>query len=142
MILLYRSLVYILDTLNVDPLVNENMTYEKTEFLSTFEQRFMSGQSEYEMLRDEKQWSQFVPHENSGPCYTYDPPFESDPGYEISIYMRMNSTDWEPNLQIFLHQKNKFFYSTKPNYNIIYLDPETLRKTEDSHPRAIGKAIF
>ena len=81
----------VVDTLNDDPKIIEHMTYDKRAFLSLLEQRFAFGQHEVDMLKDDKNWKQSVPHENSGPCYTYDPPFESDPGYDISMYIRMNS---------------------------------------------------
>ena len=39
-----------------------------------------------DVLHEDRYWKRFVPHEKSGPCETYDPPSESDPGYEISMY--------------------------------------------------------
>ena len=114
------------------------MTYDKREFLSLLQQRFAFGQPEVDMLKDDKNWKESVPHETSGPCYTYDPPFESDPGYDISMYISMNSNQFDDNLQIFLHEKNKFFYSTKHGYNVLYLDRNVLRNSKLPHPRAVG----
>lgn len=94
------------------------------------------------MLKEERNWKQFVPHENSGPCYTYDPPLESDPGYDISLYMKMNSNEFDENLQIFLHKKNQFFYATRHNYNMLYLDHNILKNTGMSHPRAVCKIFI
>ena len=113
-------------------------TYNRTDFLSLFEQRFVSGQDKKDVLHDDRYWKRSVPHENSGPCETYDPPFESDPGYAISMFIRLKSDDWDPNLEIILHEKNSFFYSRSPTYMMIYLDAEQLRATNLSHPRAVG----
>ena len=134
-------IIYVLDTLNDDPKIIERMTYDKEEFLSLLEQRFELGQPNVDMLKDDKNWKQFVPHEYSGPCYTYQPPFESDPGYDISMYMKMNSNDFDEKLQIFLHEQNKFFYSTTSGADTIYLDHNTLKETKMSHPRAIRKTF-
>ena len=118
------------------------MSNGKTAFLSTLTQRFESGKSEKDMLHVDEVWREFVPHESSGPCYTYDPPFESDPGNTISLHMGMSSSDWDPNLQIFLHEKNKFFYSVTYPYNALYLDANTLKKTGMYHPRAKRKCKY
>ena len=115
-----------------------NTTYNRTSFLSLFEQSFVTDQPAIDVLHEDRYWKRFIPHERSGPCETYDPPSESDPGYEISMYMRMNSSDWDPNLEIFLHEKNKFFYSKVDTYMMIYLDSEKLRAANFSHTRAIG----
>ena len=125
--------------LNDDPKIIDDMTYDKREFLSLLEQRFTSGEPEVDMLNNEKFWTQFVPHETIGPCYTYNPPFESDPGYDISMYISLNSNHFDDNLQIFLHEKNKFFYSTKNGFNLVYLDHNILRNSQMVHPRVVGK---
>ena len=141
---------FILDTLNDDPKIIEQMTYDKKEFLSLLEQRFTSGEAEVDVLKNEKYWNQFVPHESSGPCYTYDPPFESDPGLDISMFIAMKLTNFDKNLQIFLHEKNKFFYSTNHGSNMLYLDHRILNNSKQleqlgskmSHPRAVGMRLF
>ena len=115
-----------------------NATYNRTSYLSVFQQRFVAGQSAKDVLHEDKYWKRFIPHENSGPCETYDPPFQSEPGYATSMYIRLNSSDWDPYLEIFLHEKNKFFYSIHPTYQLIYLDSQKLRATNLSHPRVIG----
>ena len=135
-IVTYVYTQYVIDTLNDDPQNIENMTYDKTAFLSLLEQRFAFGQHEVDMLKDDKNWKQFVPHENSGPCYTYNPPFDSDPGTGMSMYMTFNMNNWDPSLQIFLHEPNGFFYSTKPVRNTMLLN---LAGTK--HPRATGKSL-
>ena len=116
-----------------------NASYNRSNFLSVFQQRFVADQSEKDVLHDDRYWKkQFIPHESSGPCETYDPPFESDPGYDTSMYIRLNSTDWDPDLEIILHEENKFFYSRSPTYMAIYLDSQKLRAANLSHPRVIG----
>ena len=126
---------------NLDNLTSiiRDMTYNRTAFLSTFQQRFVIDQPERDVLHEDGHWKRFIPHENSGPCETYDPPVESDPGYEISMHMRMNSSDWDPDLEIFIHAKNNFFYTKKPS-DSIYLDSEKLQNNNNKlpHPRAIG----
>ena len=118
------------------------MTFKRTSFLTLLEQRYTIGQNEMDMLKEDGNWKQFVPHENSGPCYTYDPPHESDSGYDISMYMKLASTKFGSNMQIFLHKKNQFFYATKNNYNMLYLDHKTLQNTLNNHPRAIRKIFY
>ena len=118
--------------------IMHDATYKRTDFLSLFEQRFVSGQDKKDVLHDDRYWKRFVPNENSGPCETYDPPFESDPGYAISMFIRFKSGDWDPNLEIILHEKDNFFYSTSPTYMMVYLDSKRLRATNLSHPRAVG----
>ena len=115
------------------------MTYPRTDILAVFEQRFVSGESEHDMLHVDGQWKVSVPHEESGPCYTYDPPNESDPGLMVSIFMRLKTKDWNSDLRIFLHEKNRFFYSIKSAPKTMYLDPKSWKQANTGHPRAIGK---
>ena len=63
-----------------------NTTYNRTSFLFLLEQSFVTDQPAKDVLHEDRYWKRFVPHEKSGPCETYDPPSESDPGYEISMY--------------------------------------------------------
>ena len=118
----------------------DTMKHNRVEYVSIFEQRFTTDESERDVLHEDRYWTYFIPKEDSGFCETYDPPFDSDPGYEISMYMRMNSSDWDSNLEMFIHEKDKFFYSKTPTYNTIYLDSEKLRENINQlpHPRAIG----
>ena len=124
------------------------MSYKRTDYLFVFEQRFVKDKSEHEMLHDDRYWTQSIPHEKSGPCETYNPPFESDPGHEISIFMVLNSTDIDPDLDIFLHRRNKFFYSKKSTYNTKYLDQQEFKQLKSNtildlqHPRVIGNLIY
>ena len=112
--------------------------YNRTNFLSVFQQRFVTGQSDENVLHEDRYWKRFIPHEYSGPCETYDPPLESDPGYATSMHITMNSSSWDPNLEIFLHERNKFFYAKSPTYMMIYLDSKKLRATNLTHVRATG----
>ena len=116
------------------------MTLERTSFLSTFEQRFERGSPAIDMLHKDEYWSSSVPNENSGTCYTYDPPYDSDPGTAISMYMKFNMSTWDPSLQIFLHEPNGFYYSTEPVINTILLNMGD--KRDIGHPRVTGKYFF
>ena len=117
------------------------MSYKRTDFLSTFEQMFASDQPARDMLHEEKQWKLFFPHEKSGPCYTYDPPLESDVGVGVGMYMTMKLDHWDPNLEIFLHEENEFYYTKNPKWDV-YLDSTKLRKAKMRHPRASGKTFI
>ena len=50
------------------------------------------------MLQDEKQnhWTEFVPNEKSGPCYTYNPIKKSNPGSRYEIKMAFGSVNGLP----------------------------------------------
>ena len=113
-------------------------SFDKSSFLSLLQQRFTSGQPENEMINQHQFWTFSVPHETSGPCLTYDPPFDSDPGYMNGIFVRMNSTEFDPKLQIFLHKKSKFFYTDQATYNTIKIEKEKLESVWTGHPRISG----
>ena len=63
-----------------------------------------------------------IPHEYSGPCFTYNPQQESVPGYWYSMgivpYISQEGVDYSErrrnlfnnDLRIFLHEPNKFFF--------------------------------
>ena len=114
------------------------MIYDRREFLRSLQQRFSSGEPEYEMINESKYWSVSIPHETSGPCHTYDPPQDSDPGYVSGIHMTMNSEVWVPNLEIFLHTKGKFFYQDDWTTDTSRLNPEMLKRITDVPPRVSG----
>ena len=61
----------------------------RTHYLTTFKQRFENDKPEKEILLEDKYWTKSIPHEQSGPCETYDPPFDSDPGYDISMFFTL-----------------------------------------------------
>ena len=92
------------------------------------------------MLQKDEYWNTFVATEESGPCYTYNPPKDSDPGKAISMYMVFNRTDWDPDLEIFLHDEQSFFYSAKPIVNTKLITADILRKTGTKNPRATGRS--
>ena len=90
-----------------------------------------------DMLSKDEHWSLSTPNEYSGPCYTYTPPFVSDPGETVNLYIIFNMSTWDPLLQIFLHDSNAFFYSTKDEVNTKLLDVKILNNF--AYPRAVGK---
>ena len=55
--------------------------HSRNEFLMTFSHpEFGDPRSAQFMLNDDSYWQESIPHpEDSGKCYTYDPPFESPP---------------------------------------------------------------
>ena len=128
-----------LDFLEDDLDVIRNMTYNRNEFLTSVEHRFVSDQIDTDMLNDSQNWKQFVPHERSGPCDTYTPQSESEPGFDISLYVKMNSNEFHNDLRIYLHEKDKFFYSTRSQYGSLFIDKESFRMAGSANPRAIGK---
>ena len=90
------------------------------------------------MLNQTNLWSFAIPHEDSGPCYTYNPPYESDPGYQNSIFLVVNFEDWVEDLDIFLHEKGKFFFQDGWTTDTIRLDQSKLRSVDTGHPRVKG----
>ena len=90
----------------------QNGSFSRFDYILRFEQRFARDQSEEDILHNNDYWTQSYPHENSGPCETYDPPFISEPGNEIGIFFILK--DLDSKLDIFLHEKGKFFYSKYP----------------------------
>ena len=116
------------------------MTFEKTEFLSTFDQMFTMNAPAHHMLSKDEYWKLSFPNEYSGPCYTYNPPFPSVPGLRVGMYITMKSNRWDPNLLIFLHEENKFFYTENQEVDDVILKPETLEGQKMKHPKALGKA--
>ena len=113
--------------------------YDKTEFLASLQQRFSRGKPEYEMINQDQYWSFSIPHETSGPCYTYDPPHDSDPGYTEGMYLIMNSSDWNPGLQMFLHPKGKFFYHLWSTHDTVKLELSKIKGVKTGHPLIAGK---
>ena len=113
--------------------------YDRKVFVSSLQQRFTLEEPEIEMIDQDQYWSFSIPHESSGPCYTYDPPKDSDPGYVAGMYLIMNATEWDPNLEIFFHKKGKFFYQDADTYNTERIDQSRLKKVLNGHPRISGK---
>ena len=114
------------------------MIPHRTSFLSNFTQRFESEPFGIDILKNDKYWKIFVPNENSGPCYTYTPPKDSNPGDTNSMYMVFNFTDWDPLLQIFVHDENDFFYSKRKMLNTKIITNKMLNGTNTKYPRALG----
>ena len=116
----------------------DDYLYNKNKFLLSLQQRFSMGKPEYEMLHRPDNWQFSIPHENSGPCYTYNPPEESDPGFISGILLQLNMENWDPDLDIFIHKKEKFFYQDDWTSNTIRIDPAGLNISDSGHPRIIG----
>ena len=116
----------------------DGVSLNRSHYLTTFTQRFEKDEAEVDILLEDKYWTKSIPHENSGPCETYDPPSPSDPGYETSMFLTLK--DLDTSLDIFLHEKNKFFYSKNPMNSKYtkYIDLEEVKKTENDHTRVIG----
>ena len=129
------------DDLKVD---FSSMIPDRTEFLANFTQRFEAEPFGIDVLKDDKNWKTFVPNENSGPCYTYNPPRDSNPGDTNSMYMVFQWDQWDPLLEIFLHEKNDFYYTKKEMYNTVIITPEMLNETNTGtkYPRALGNGLF
>ena len=104
----------------------------------SLQQRFLVGEPEYEMLDAPENWKFSIPHESSGPCYTYNPPEKSDPGYISGILIQLNMTNWDPDLDIFLHKKGKFFYQDDWTSDTIRVDRAMLNSSPSGHPRIAG----
>ena len=114
------------------------VTVNRTDFLTFFEQRFVKDQPNNEILHNDDYWTKSIPHEQSGPCETYNPPLPSDPGYESSMFFTLK--DWDANLEIFLHEKNKFLYSKNlmSSSSTRLLDLREVMKKKDNHTRVLG----
>ena len=125
----------------LDPLVDfktfwKDYLYNRTQFLASVQQRFSSNDEEYELIGQEQYWTLSIPHESSGPCYTYDPPFDSDPGQRSGVHITMKSTGkWDPNLSIFLHKKGKFFYQSDSEVDTEMIPLSKLKSKESGHPK-------
>ena len=111
----------------------------RTSFLKNFTQRFRGEEYGVDVLNQDENWDVMIPNENSGPCYTYNPAQDSDPGDTNSMYMVFDSSDWDPLLEIFIHGKNDFFYSKRQMLNTKLITTEMLKEAQTKYPRALGK---
>ena len=93
------------------------------------------------MLDVPENWQFSIPHESSGPCYTYNPPEKSDPGYISGILIQLNMENWDPDLDIFIHKKGKFFYQDDWTSDTIKVDQAMLNSSPTGHPRIAGKTM-
>ena len=114
------------------------MTLNRTDYLTFFEQRFVKDQPNNEILHNDQYWNKSIPHERSGPCETYNPPLPSDPGYESSMFLTLKT--WDTDLEIFLHEKNKFFYSKNliSSSSTKRLDLSEVMKGKNCHISILG----
>ena len=132
-------LFLILETLDDLSLFLDQYKYRTTDFLFSLQQRFNEGETENEMLNQTNHWTFSIPHEESGPCYTYNPPTLSDPGYPNSLFIVLNSEDWPKDLDVFLHEKGKLFFQDSWTSDTIRLDKNKLENIATGHPRVKGK---
>ena len=124
----------------------EKIKQPKSSFISEFKQRFVvSNASLIDVFSDSSLWKESIPHEDSGPCYTYNPPSLSDPGWYYGIEIKPNidnnhvpENNWDKDLEIFLHEYGKFFYfkeAAPPNN--IRIHTNTLRSM--NHTMILGE---
>ena len=103
------------DVLHKDVSILRNASLSRFDYIFLFEQRFERDQLEEDILHNEDYWTQAFPHENSGPCETYNPPVISESGHGTGIFLKLK---YMPrNLELFLHEKNKFFYTKNQALN-------------------------
>ena len=119
-----------------------DMIPERYSFLTSFTQRFKTGSDDVNVLVRNDYWKQFIPNENSGPCYTYTPPQDSDPGDTNNMYMTFDFNKWDEAIEIFLHEENTFFYSERDIINTKHISWDILNQTGIKHPRALGKLTY
>ena len=138
-IVFYLKLISgVLDDVKMD---FSDMIPDRTSFLSNFTQRFRGEPFGVDVLKQNENWNVFIPNENSGPCYTYTPARDSDPGDTNSMYMVFNLTEWDPMLEIFIHEKNDFFYSKRRMLNTKLITSKMLNQSQTKYPRALGKSL-
>ena len=136
--MLICSRFLILEILDDLSLFLDDYKHDNTQFLFSLQQKFSEGETEEEMLNQTDLWTFSIPHEDSGPCYTYNPPRASDPGYPNSIFLVLNFENWTKDLDIFLHEKGKFFYQDGSTSDTIRLDQSELENVKTGHPRVKG----
>ena len=117
----------------------------KSTFLSVFNHRFyQSNWSDPDMLGHERVWTVSIPNEDSGPCYTYDPPAPSIAqryfGVEIKPNLSSESDNWDKDMELFLHERGKFFYfKEEAPPNNIRIHVNTLRNI--NHTTILGSIL-
>ena len=109
--------------------------------MSSFEHQFSSDEPAEDVLHEESHWEMSFPHENSGPCHTYNPLHESDTGLFVCIYVVLKDESWDPSLEIFLHDESMLYYSFNLRWDFS-LKATTLSKRGISHPRLEGKSFM
>ena len=83
----------------------------RTDFIASFEQRYSSDKGSEDVLHHDRHWQRSYPNQISGPCYTYNPLYKSDPGLRYGTYIVMKDKSWDPSIEIFLHDENSLYYS-------------------------------
>ena len=147
----YISINVVLGEFRVDQLNSllANYTPKIDSFLLRFEHRLRHDQPAIDILRNESYWIKSIPHDRSGPCFTYNPLIESDPGfyYAMTIEPKIDAEKFESerrtlfnNLRVFLHEPKKFFFFKEEEApNNIAID--FLRMQFTNRTRIVGKAI-
>ena len=133
--LLSKAICFILVELNESDQMDtwKRIIPSKSRILKEFKQRFsVFNATLIDVFSNESLWEQTIPLEDSGPCFTYNPPVPSDPGWYYGIEIIPHTTDidlnWPSDLEIFIHERDKFFYfkeASPPNNIRIYTN--TLR---------------
>ena len=134
-------ILHIPDELRDYPFHHSNVSFRRRDLFSSFEQFFSANEPVKDVLHDEKHWELSVPQEMSGPCHTYNPLHESEPGPTVGTYIKMKDDFWDPALQIFLHKEDKFFYSHYLKWDY-FLDAKALEETKLNHPRLKGTTLL
>ena len=96
------------------------------------------------MINEDQYWSISIPHESSGPCYTYDPPVDSESGFDAGMYIIMNSKQedgWDPDLEMFFHEKGKFFYQDDKTADTVKVQKPNRKSLILGHPRISRRFI-
>ena len=117
---------------------HHNMSIPRTDFISSLKQRYSLDGHPKDVLHDDKHWKLSYPHERSGPCHTYNPLYESDPGLNVATFIVMKGKSWDPKLEIFLHDENQLYYSHNLRHDF-YLKPITLDEANINPARLKGK---
>ena len=126
------------DALNESLFHHEDLSFQRTDFIASFQHKFSLDEPAKEALHDENHWALSFPHEKSGPCHTYNPLHESDTGLKIGLYIVMKDKSWDPALEIFLHTENRLYYSFNLRSDF-FLKPITLEKANINPTRLKGK---
>ena len=123
-----------------DKFSNEIMN--KSELFVQFRQIFLSDNGimeDRDVLDYNEFWNISVPNENSGPCYTYNTPFDSNSQKIGVMRIEFNMTKWDPLLEIFLHDRNEMFYSKVRNLNTKLVPQKYLKKARNEQSVAFVK---
>ena len=57
----------------------------------------------------------------------------------IGMYLTLRSENWDPDLDIFIHEKGSFFYQDDLTFGTTRVSHEELQKVKTGHPRISGR---